>query len=189
MSRGYERTIWVDTDIIIFDTLKFKIDVNSSFAFGREVWCDLTPEGRLLYKEKVNNGVLVFTGKNRLFLELYIIAFTLNIKRSRKNRIPYDIHIRFLTNLYKYIKFPIHRNVGQFSPAIMELIFNNKVQLLNEYMGIFGLPMYASNLCLSCRNKARNGFTINDEVYQQVIDKLMETKGEILNGQFCQSGI
>lgn len=182
LSYGYERTIWVDADIVIFDTEKFSIDVNCSYAFGREVWCDLASDGRLLCTERVNNGVLVFTGKNRLLLDLYILAFKINIKRIQKNHIPFDVHIRFLTNLYKYIKIPLLTNVGQFSPAVMDSIFNNKVNLLREYMDSFGLPMYASNLCLSCRNRNREGIMINDDMYGKVIDRLMETKGEFLNG-------
>lgn len=185
LSNGYERTIWMDADVIIFNTEKFVINIESDFAFCKEVWFDTSPGKKLMCLYNITNGVTVFTIKNN-FLDFFIYACKQLIKNAQKNAIPFEINIRFLTMLYKHLKYPLLTNVGQFSPLILDGIVNNREMLLKAYMQHFGSPNYASNLCLSFRNKTHSGITINDEIFKRVIEKLIKTKGEVLNRYIVQ---
>lgn len=180
---GYERTIWMDADVIIFNDEKFVIDITGDFAFCKEVWFDLSPEKKLMCLYNITNGVTVFTNSN--FLDFFIYACKQLIKNSQKNSIPFEINIRFLTMLYKHLKYPLLANVGQFSPLILDSIVNNRDMLLKAYMQHFGSPNYASNLCLSFRNKTHSGISINDEIFGKVIEILLESKGEVINKYFA----
>ena len=43
----YERAVWVDADVVVFDPERFVLDAPDGYALCREAWLSLTPEGRV----------------------------------------------------------------------------------------------------------------------------------------------
>ena len=185
LSNGYDRTIWVDADVLIFDPYKFTINISEDYAFCREVW--VTPVAKLFLKfvYSVNNAVSVFV-KNNSFLEFYIQACQSIVKNKQGKISPVEVGTLFLTQLYNILHFPLIRTVGLFSPLVMKDIATGKGSILRKYMKHFASPIYAANLTLSYRNINFKGVVMNDKLFDVIVDSLLRTKGEIVN-QYSQN--
>lgn len=180
LNKGYDRTIWIDTDVIIFDTDKFNIEVEEEFAFCKEIGIGKRPNGKVMSSQAVTNSVCVFT-KNNSMLDFYIYSCKSLVKNKKGDIHKCDVGTTFLTKLYKDIHFPLLTNAGLFSPRIMFEIAYNKNECIKKYIKTFGHPMYAANLCSSLENMTFNNFKLEKNIYHRVIDKLIKTKGSIIN--------
>ena len=202
LGKGYERTIWVDADLILFDPDNFEIAVEDQFAFTKEIWVDKNKFGFIYFEQRVCNAVTVLTANNS-FLEFYIYACKtivaapqhwisrfggstkINAKLERfkaglskpSARLPSDIvGTEFLTRLNKAVSFPLLENIGLFSPILMNEIASGRHRYIKKYMRLFGHPIYGANLCGSSA-----GIDFTEDVANKVMDKLMSTKGNVVN--------
>jgi hypothetical protein len=195
LSKGYDRAIWIDADVLVFHPQLFTINITGNYAFCREVWLE-----KLRWKEslletlkkgggwhsgscdhRVNNSVAVFVRGN-LMLDFYIDACKFIIKDAQGDISRWSVGTYFLTNLYRVHAFPLLNNVGLFSPPVLRDLANGKGPYLRVQTREFGTPVYAANLCGSSAGKEIDGkVIINDQIYEQAIDKLMATKGAIVN--------
>jgi hypothetical protein len=185
LAEGYDRTIWVDADVVIFAPNLLNIETTTEYLLCREVWLDLEEGeslegGQIDCSNRVTNAWLLFT-QNNSFLDFYIYACKEIIKNKTGRISRIDVSTRFLTRLYQLMELPFFENMGLFSPITMYGIIHNKEYLTKSYMREFGLPIYAANLCMSFRNINHRGITMTDEMYEKLIDKLLKTKGEVIN--------
>lgn len=179
LSQGFERTIWIDADVVIFDPINFSIDINREYAFCREIWLDTSVNGRLICSQYVNNAVLVFVESNG-FLDFYIHACQSIV--SNKTQISrLEVGTRFLTAMHNLIGFPLLENVGLFNPLIMMDIARGSRASIQTYMRHSESPLYAANLCLALRNTKCRGVCMSDNFYEAALQKLLQTKGNIIN--------
>lgn len=179
LDEGYDRTIWVDADIVVFDSDNFDIDVKEEFAFCLEVWLYKNRIGRPVCIKKVNNAVTVFTRNNHM-LEFYIYACK-SLVRNKNIISKTEVGTKFLTELYRNMHFQLLNNIGIFSPALLYEIATGREKCVRKYITEFGHPIRAANLCYSFRNLTYRGALMSDKIYQTVIDKLIESKGNIVN--------
>ena len=126
ISEGFDRAIWVDADILIFDPDRFTVDVHEQFAFCREIWLDLADGNRLTWSSRVNNSVSVFLRDNG-FLDFYRYA-CLQLVRNNENPSPLAVGTSFLTSLQPVLGFQLLTNVGILSPILMFEILNKRVR-------------------------------------------------------------
>jgi hypothetical protein len=194
LSGQYQRTIWVDADVLVFDEDRFDINVTEEYAFCHEIWIEqlsalnaarrglrnLRRDG-IYCRQRVNNAVAVFTKGNSI-LEFYIHACKQLVKTKPVPISNLAVGTLFLTELHSRITLPLLTNVGLFSPHLMRDIASGGGKLLGIYREQFGSPIRAANLCASYANKEYEGVTVGDDVYHVVIDKLMETAGDVVNG-------
>ena len=203
LASGYDRTIWVDADIVIFDLDNFNIDIEEEFAFTREIWVKHTNFFGFEYIPAVCNAVTVMLKENSI-LDFYIYAckklisdpdwakkYVYNnykLKMKLKHRwdlwrynigsdfIPSTlVGTTFLTNLYNQMAFHLLNNVGLFSPLMMHELTKDYSKVVAQYMKTWNTPIYSANLCGSYWNKK------NDAVYMSVVERLLESKGDIIN--------
>lgn len=180
LAKGYDRTIWVDADVVVFDIDHFNIDVTEEFAFCHEVWMDKLSNGKANYRLGVNNAVTVFI-KNNNILDFYIYVCKSLVKNKPGHIDKLDVGTKFLSTLYHNVYFKLLTNVGLFSPAVMHGIATEERNYVNKYMRTFGFPIQAANLCSSLKDMYYNGLIIDDNIFHTVIDKLVNTKGSIVN--------
>lgn len=174
-SEGYERTIWVDADIVVFNPEKFTIDTTQEYAFCRELWTMLRQDGAMQASPRVNNAVTVFINPNH-FLDFYIHACETIVSQTSQPT-GLTVGTAFLTELYKIIPFTLINEVSALSPILMRFIANNNEPAIRAYMQSYGFPCYAANLCSSFRNTLAFGsIFMNDELYENVISKLLERR-------------
>lgn len=181
LSKGYNRTIWVDADVVVFDANNFNIDIKDEFAFCREIWIDKLSDGSVSYSSRVNNAITVFVENNKM-LDFYIYACKALVKNKPGTINKLDVGTKFLSTLHANVYFPLLTNVGLFSPVVMYGILTNENKYIEKYIKAFGYPIQAANLCSSFKDVNFQGFLINDNIFNIVIDKLINTKGSIVNG-------
>lgn len=189
LQQGYERTIWVDADVLIFEPNAFSIDITDGFAFCRELWLGQRQfmKWRLwrpTFVKAINNSISIFT-KGTSFLPFYIEACKMMV-RSKEVLRPYDVSTDFLTTLYKYIKFPVLEDVGIFSTPLLCAVAMGKNTTIRGYMRKHNTYLHAVNLCssleeVSFRNSIMLKRTADLSAYVSVVQKLLETKGAIIN--------
>ncbi|MFC1826897.1 glycosyltransferase family 2 protein [Thermodesulfobacteriota bacterium] len=179
LDEGYDRTIWIDADIIIFHPEHFHISIANGYGFCHEVFTKISPEGEITNFIHVNNAITVFE-KNNKFLDFYIYSCE-QIVRNKKELTHTSVGTQFLTATHHFLCNQTMRNMGLLSPLIMNSIAGKKKHLMEMYMKAFGSRMFAANLCASYRNRNVQGISMVDDIYETVISQLNETKGDILN--------
>jgi hypothetical protein len=178
-SEGFDRAIWIDADILIFDPTEFSVNVYEQFAFCREIWLDLADGNRLAWSSRVNNSVSVFLGDND-FLDFYRYACQQLVRNNEKPS-PLAVGTSFLTSLQPVLGFQLITSVGILSPILMYEILNGKTQALQVYMNQVGQPLRAINLCASLGGKRLLDLVVDDAAFARTVDRLLEGQGAILN--------
>jgi hypothetical protein len=194
LSSGYERTIWMDADLVVFDAESFDITIREEYAFCREIWLEklevlralrygltsLSWPRRVQALFRVNNAATVFTKANSM-LDFYIHACKLLVK-NRRGAIPkQEVGTFFLTRLYESLHFPLLTDIALFSPLVMHDIAHGRGDYVKLYIEEFGSAVRAANLCASYSGEKYNGLRMSDRLYGLVLDRLMETKGAVVN--------
>ena len=185
LESGYDRAIWLDADILIFAADKLIIDTTEEYLFCPEVYLETEygknfGEAPLYCIKQVTNSFTYFTPKST-FLDFYIDAIKSIVKNQTSDLSPLAVGTRFLSHLNKILKLPLFLNVGLFSPILMHGIAEDKSELVELYAKELIAPVYAANLCFSLRNQSIQGIMMTDKLFEQVINKLIKTKGEIIN--------
>jgi hypothetical protein len=172
---GYQRTVWIDADVVVFSPGEFRIDTTEGYALCREIWVGKTADGQMVAKPQVNNAVTVFVEPNS-FLDFYIHACE-QIVRQADRVDPLAVGTSFLTGLRKLVPFGLIEQVGLFSPILMQLLAKSSVEnVLQQYAKAAGGPIHAANLCSSFRNSRSQGVDMTDELYSQVVLNLIASK-------------
>jgi hypothetical protein len=192
LDSGYDKTIWMDADVVVFAPDDLIIDTTEDYLLCREVWLDTQDdknleEGTLFYLKKVTNSFVYFT-QNNSFLDFYRYATKSIVKNQTDPLSRLAVSTNFLSNLYKIMELPLFPNMGLFSPILMQGIVEDRSKVLQLYAKALITPVYAANLCLSFRNQYNKGIMVTDEFFEQVIDKLIQNKGEMIN-QYLSSSI
>jgi hypothetical protein len=213
---GYERTIWFDIDVVVFDPEAFtRNNAERSFALTREVWFEMVDrsllalagqprsltidEDRRLQRialqragskaqdfqpfcfHHVANAVM-FLDSASTFLPFYLSAIE-SFARAARGPIPKIMFgPRFLTTLHQVAKFPLVRDVGMLSPLVMQDLSAGTAEHARFYMKEFGEPMSAANVCSSFAGSVVRGVEMSDERYAGAIRRLVDSRGECLNG-------
>ncbi|HKR00652.1 MAG TPA: hypothetical protein VJT09_08260 [Pyrinomonadaceae bacterium] len=195
----FERTIWVDADVVVFDADRLEIDVTEEYAFCHEVWVEKLSFlraarrglkgfrwGGVYCRRRVNNAVAVFTRGNSM-LDFYIHACQRIVKNKRGDISNLEVGTHFLTELHRKFPLPLLRNIGLFSPHLMLDIATGGRRIAEIYLKEFGSPVWAANLCASYANKEYEGLTVGDDAYHTVLDRLLETGGKAVNGELTSA--
>ncbi|MGK7912548.1 MAG: hypothetical protein AB4050_13885 [Synechococcus sp.] len=184
-SKGYDRAIWIDADVLVFSPQDFQLPKQEGYAFCRELWLHPVSNNQLGYTQKVNNSVMLLSKETSL-TEFYIHACHEIVKQDR-NLSHTSVGTKFLTVLNS--QFPIDKikAVGLFSPILTQAIVSDFTGVVRSYMNRFKYNMYAANLCLSFLDREFLGITLSDRSFMTVISKLMETNGNYLNQYHSQA--
>jgi len=114
-------------------------------------------------------------------LDFYIHACKLLVKNKRGKIPKQEVGTFFLTRLYKSLRFPLLTDIALFSPLLMHDIAGGRGDHLKLYFEEFGSPVRAANLCASYSGEMYNGLRMNERLYGLVLDRLLETKGAVVN--------
>lgn len=194
LAKGYERTVWVDADVVVFDAERFDILITEGYAFCREIWLEklglvralrwglggLSWPRRVQPMFRVNNAVTLFTKDNSM-LDFYVHACKLLVRNKAGEISKLDVGTFFLTGLYGSLRFPLLTDMALFSPVVMHDIAHGRGDYVKLYIEEFGFPVRAANLCASYAGEKYNGLAMCDRLYGVVLDRLIATKGAVVN--------
>lgn len=176
LAEGYERTVWLDADVLVFDAAGFEIDISEEFAFGEETWVQQTDSGELRTYRNVHNAISVFTAGNS-FLEFYIHACRSVIGRLEGGVPPQIVGPKLLTALHNMIGFRLIPEVAMLSPLVVGDIAKGEGPALDLFRRHAPGPIRAANLCSSLTGTEAG---VGDETAALACERLLETRGGVL---------
>lgn len=182
LAEGYDNAVWVDADMLVFAPENLHVNIDKDFAFCHEIWIQPDAAGRPICTHRVNNSIAVFA-RNNTHLEFFIDA-CLRIARHKPQLGKLDVGTQFLTQLRGVLPFPLISNVGMFSPAVMADIADGADRCLSNYVQHLTSPLACANLCGSLLGSQVAGIASDDRVYDAVVDRCLQTGGEVINRLF-----
>ncbi len=151
LNQGYDRAIWLDADVLIFNPHSLQIEITEEYAFGLETWVQWKNHQLKAYS-KVHNAICVFCAGNS-FLDFYIHACQRIIKHFQGTQmVPQLVGPKFLTLLHNTMHLPLIREVAMFSPLVLKDILNGGGKALTLHQQKHNHPIYAANLSASYLN-------------------------------------
>jgi hypothetical protein len=188
LDEGFDRVIWVDADVAVFDPERFDVGVTHGYSFCREVWHDLTLLGRPLFKLTVNNSVSVFCRDEKIIAPYLDDAA--QILRGQSPLSAVSIGTEYLHAKRQRETFPLLTNVGIFGPEMMYRYLHDDDRFLRRYLRFQTSPVYAVNLCNSKLGTkyrfsgAKETWSLDNNMLCGLIDRLCQDRGASLNRHF-----
>lgn len=179
LSEGYERTIWIDADVLIFAPSKLIIDVKTDFAMCYEIWIYKETNGRWASFNRINNSIAVFT-RNSIHLDFFIDA-CLRIAHQKSSVGKLDVGTAFFSHLGSVLPFPLLMNNGIFSPTIITEIAAGGGPYLSEYARNLKVPVACANFCASLAGTGDPDPAQHERIYEAAIANCMATQGDVIN--------
>jgi len=179
---GYEKTIWIDADVLIFDPEGFDIAIDGSFCFCREIWVQPSATEGIRVFRNVHNAVCVFV-KGNSFLEFYIDACQKIIGGMEENKAMVNqiVGPKLLSALHNMIGYPLIENVGMLSPLVLQDIDKLGGVALDLLVDNMPTPMQAANLCSSLAGSVIDDIDLSHIMMERIVDRLLMSKGGALN--------
>lgn len=177
LGQGYERVVWIDADMLIFNPEMFFLDDREPFYLCRETWIDEDPadNNRIIHQEKINNSISIYNQGNA-FLDFYIDA-CLKIVERESGFECVTVGTTFLTALNELYPLPLLRNVGIISPGLIYHFTKEDIGFAEAYLEKHGSPVYAANLCGSMKGQYFRNMKVDDKNLENVARLLLEEKG------------
>ncbi len=172
----YERAIWLDADVLIFDPSPFDITLTSGFAFGRELWVQHDKKDALRLYRNVHNAFCVFCRDNA-FLEFYRYACS-NIMSQVEPGVgngmaPQLIGPKFLSAIHNMMGLPLLDDIAMASPLVLVDLFAGGGAALELLHANNERPPRGVNLCASL-------VTNNDNDLDMLCNRLLD-KPELIS--------
>jgi hypothetical protein len=187
LDAGYQRVIWMDADIFVFDPEKLVFNfpaerLTLGYAFGREVWIDRGQLGVLRAWRPGAHGAATFFTQGAVDLDM-LIALIRHIDAKREIISSYQIGVGLLRNLQQTLMFQTFSHVGLFSPILLNALAQRNRRILRFYGRAYRYQQYAANLCLALEDKT------NKEVLWLAMDHLEGGAGDIINKYATEAGV
>jgi hypothetical protein len=182
LAEGWQRTVWVDADMLVFDPDALQITAQQGFALCHELWLvtDPTdPRGARRISHRVNNSMAVFCAGS-LHLDFFIDA-CVRIARQREVVGKLDVGTNFLSQLRQILPFPLLDKVGMLSPVFLAEIVSGQPVGVAEYMRALPAALASVNLCGSLQGQNVQGVVAQDALFEGAIERLLVNRGEVLN--------
>ncbi len=163
LANGYERVVWVDADVLVFDPGRFSISIDTGFSFGREVWVQPTAKGHIRAYKNVHNALSVFCQGNS-FLAFYIGSCLNMLERAEGPLVPQIIGPKFLTALHNIIGFNLIDAVGMASPLVINDLAEGGGGAWDLLRSTTPGPICALNLCSSLAGAEVDAVPLTDSL-------------------------
>jgi len=171
--RNYDRAVWLDADVLVFDTENFRIPISERYAFARETWVERRDSGFFIL-HGVNNCALVFMqGEPDLDM---LISLTRHVALHRTITSNYQVGGDILKGLRNSLAFATLENVGMFSPSVIAGIAQEDHELLAVQAREFGSTVFAANLAA-----AEHHTPVTDGDLKSAMDLLEASRGDVIN--------
>lgn len=180
---GYDRVLWVDADVVVFDPQAMAIPWDEHVAFTREIWVDLGPGNRPVAHRQIANAASLF-GPCQSTLG-FLLERHERFARTARRIDKLDFGTRPLSVMQAEAHWPMIESVGMASGPVLFDLSRGGGRFSRTLAMESGSALAALNLCSSLMGASAHGFTIDDETLDQVAASLLKTRGEVLNGPLC----
>ena len=168
LTQGYERAVWLDADVLVFDPESLRLEIDADYAFGREIWVQEEGSGRLSVRRHVHNAACLFARGNPVLD--FLIHASLSVVERIDGHVPAQIvGPKMLTALHSIVDFPLIQEVGMLSPPVLRDIANQGGPALGLLRASLEGPMAAANLCASLADG------VGERTIETACDRLLDT--------------
>lgn len=167
---GYERTMWIDADVLVFAPDRFDVDLEGDHCFCRETWLGVNGMGYTPFPG-VNNAVTSFQGGAGV-VEPYIAA----VERRALSPVafhPQQAGTQLLGEMHLASPLALRHDVAMISPGMHDDFAHDCADALGEYARAHGARSAAANLCGSFRNRVHDGIALDDAGLGRSVDFLL----------------
>ncbi len=187
LDAGYQRVIWMDADMFVFDPAKLVFDfstesLTTGYAFGREVWIWRGPADVLCAGPPLAHNAATFFTSDAVDLDM-VITLIRHIDATRQIVSNYQIGVRLIRGLQQSLRFPTFSHVGMFSPVLLRALAERDEKALQFYGQAYLYPAFAGNLCLSLQDE------VTEDVLWRAMDHLEAGTGEAINKYATETGV
>lgn len=187
LDAGYQRVIWMDADIFVFDPARLVFDfpsesVTTGYAFGHEVWLSLDLAGVMHVSPPQAHNAATFFTQGAVDLDI-LITLIRHIDAKRQIFSNYQTGVNLIRGLQYCFMFPTFSHVGVFSPILLRALAERDEKVLRVYGEAYRYQAYAGNLCLSLQESATEG------LLWQAMDRLEVGRGDAINKYATESGV
>lgn len=181
LGRGYERVVWFDADVLVFDPDGLAIPAGDGHAFCREVVLLRDARGAMrISPPGINNAVMSFRRGDPL-LDFYRLAAERVLAAAPPGEVGRTLlGPGFLSGLAKLVPLSLIGNVGLFTPLLMEGIAGGNLALYRAYQGQYEMPLAAANICHSFRPSVPGPEQAAfDQIFDRASERLLATRGRL----------
>jgi len=179
LAEGFERVVWIDADILVFDPKGLNLAVDQQYAFGREVWVQPVNGDRIKAYKNVHNAILAFC-RNNSFLEFYIHSCLSILGRASGPLVPQIIGTKYLTALHNIVGFKLIDEVGMASPLVVRDIASGGGAALDLLLKQSPADLCALNLCTSLAGGRVDNVDLADSLMESVCNVLMTSSEDLI---------
>lgn len=181
LRQGYDRAVWIDADVLVFNPAALTIPDDQTFGFGMEQWLKQNDQG-LKVKFRVHNAVMHFRRTNP-FLRYYMYAAKSVVRTAHRRKLVHTaVGPSLLSALHQAAPLPLWEVCALFSPLTLLALADQDETLIKATAEHYPSPIACANLCATFNAENHTGTPpIADTVFEVAIDKLLHTKGEIFN--------
>jgi len=180
---GAEDVVWIDADVLVFDSLNFHVPVRPGFLVIDEVMVGPDASGMPGARPRSVNGAVLGASRGDPLFHIYRDAIESLVRNAPAGPVPRTIAgPQLLTALDR--KHPMERltTVGLFTPAIMSDLAQGREGMPKFFSQTFGHRVAAANLCHFYRDTLAPQIAPRyDDFMLDVIGRLLESRGEIIN--------
>jgi len=180
LAEGYDRVIWLDADVLVFDPTEFDVPTTDQYGVGRELWVRRGGRDKLLFSESLHNAVLVFCRGND-FLDFYIHACRAIAETAAAPIVDHALGPDFLVRLRDVIGRRVLSGVGMFSPILTADIARGGGRVTRAFVAEHRAPIQAANLCWSFLGRPQDNYQLTEPVINRAIDQLLQSQGAMLS--------
>jgi hypothetical protein len=187
LDAGYQRVIWMDADMFVFDPAKLVFDfpaesLTTGYAFGREVWLYRDTAGVTHVMPPVAHNAATFFTQGAVDLDM-LITLIRHIDAKRQIVSNFQVGVRLLRGLQYSLMFPTFSHVGVFSPVLLRSLAERDEKVLRFYSQAYRYQACAGNLGLSLQDDVTEG------VLWRAMDHLEAGAGDEINKYATESGV
>ena len=187
LDAGYQRVIWMDADIFVFDPASLVFDfpgewLTTGYAFGREVWLTRNADGVFhATRPCAHNAATLFT-RDAVDLDM-LITLIRHIDANRPIVSNFQVGVHLLRGLQYSLMFPTFTHVGVFSPVLLRAVAERDEEVLRFYCKVYRYRACAGNLTLSAQAE------VTEAVLWRAMDNLEAGAGDVINKFATETGV
>ena len=180
---GEDAVIWVDADVVVFDPANLQVPPDPGFLCIDEVTVGCGEEGVPVISSRTVNGALLAVSRGNAIFTIYRKAMESMVSAAPVGPLPRTVAgPQLLTRLARQEPVARLTSVGLFTPSILNDLAQGEETLPRAFSRAFGHRVAAANLCHFYRDTIDQGdVPVYDDIMLRVIDRLVDSRGEIVN--------
>jgi hypothetical protein len=188
LAGGYDRALWIDADVLVFDPTPFRVPEACGAMFCHEVWTSLDDQGALMHRHGINNAWMMFERAHPLLDFLRYATVELYEQGEPSGMLSTALGTTLLSRLGRVLPLQLHTQVACLSPLLISAAYHrDHPEWLRAHAQQHGHRFHAANLCRSLltsnRPAAHSSNELDERQMLQLVEQLLATRGKLLTGE------